>query len=38
MCRRNDAKAKVHAAASTILKACLKYGNSTGKGLVKMLI
>jgi len=38
MCRRADAKAKVHAAAATILKACLKYGSSTGKGFVKMLV
>jgi DNA-binding transcriptional LysR family regulator len=38
MCRRTDAKAKVRAAAGTILKSCLKYGNSTGKGFVKMLV
>ena len=37
MCRRADAKAKVHAAAATIVKACLKYGNGTGRGFVKML-
>jgi DNA-binding transcriptional LysR family regulator len=37
MCCRADAKTKVHAAAGTIRKACLKYGNGTGKGFVKML-
>ncbi|MDR3673566.1 MAG: LysR family transcriptional regulator [Holophaga sp.] len=37
MCYRSDAKAMVHATAGTIRKACLKYGNSTGKEFVRML-
>jgi DNA-binding transcriptional LysR family regulator len=37
MCRRSDAGAKVHATADTVRKACLKYGNSAGRGFVKML-
>jgi DNA-binding transcriptional LysR family regulator len=37
MCCRTDAKARVHATAATIRKACLNYGNSTGKEFVKIL-
>jgi DNA-binding transcriptional LysR family regulator len=37
MCCRADAGPRVHAAAGTIRKACLKYGEGTGKGFVKML-
>ena len=37
MCHRTEAKAKILATASTIRKACLKYGNTDGKGFVKML-
>jgi DNA-binding transcriptional LysR family regulator len=37
MCCRADAGTKVHATAATIRKACLKFGNSTSRGFVKML-